>query len=52
MIFKVAALFVEVIDKQMAMINMEAKEIREERAKLRELELLKWAGIDISTRTV
>lgn len=51
-IFKVAALFVEVIDKQMAMTNMEAKEIWEERTRLRELELLKWAGIDISTRTV
>lgn len=34
------------------MASMDAKEMREERTKLRELELLKWADIDISARTI
>ncbi|KAL9102561.1 MAG: hypothetical protein Q9163_002311 [Psora crenata] len=60
-IYKLAAYFLEVHDKQMMTglgvtpsqwKSESAKEMRRERFKLRELELLEWAGVDLSTKTI
>ncbi|KAL2058065.1 hypothetical protein ABVK25_001683 [Lepraria finkii] len=60
-IFKTAAHFVEYKDKQM-MTGMgvtpsvwqsgPVREMREERFKIREHELLNWAGIDLTAKTI
>ena len=60
-IFKVAAHYVEATDKQM-MTSMGVtlgvwqsgpyKEMREERFRLRERELLKWAGVDLTAKII
>ena len=60
-ISKVAAHFVEVMDRQMmsgmgiapsAWQSGPVKEMRAERFKVRERELLEWAGIDLTAKTV
>ena len=60
-IFKIAAHYVEVIDERMA-INMKVshsvwqservKRMMKERYESRELELLKWAHIDLTTKII
>jgi hypothetical protein len=60
-IHKIAAHYVEVHDQQMAAgmgispsdwQSERVKETHKERYKLRELELLKWANIDLNTKTL
>lgn len=61
LIFKIASHYVELIDKQMvARMGIPAsvwqsepfKDMRKESYELRELELLKWADIDLNAKTI
>ena len=60
-IFKIAAYYVKVMDQQMATgmrvpvsvwQSDQAKDKRKERYEARELELLKWADVDLTAKTI